>query len=563
MKTKEYFLFTTKNNLNNKNDIIHNLMIKGGFIRKLCSGIFILLPNGLKIINNIINIIRSEMIKIGGLEIEMPIITPLSLWNKSGRYLKYGKELYKLNDRNNKIFLLSPTSEEIITNFFLKENFLLNGYPYIFYQFNNKFRDEIRIKSNVIRCKEFIMKDAYSFHINIKSLDITYFSFLETYIKIFKTLGLNVCYKEAKCGKIGGILSHEFHFISKYGDSKLNIDENNYMRFFNRKFKYNNFKKFKKLKYIYLSNNKANKFYLKNIKNFIKTYLVKIYLINKKNIFIILLIDSFRDIDYFKIKNLYPLSIKIKILSDKYILKKFNISNIFFGPFNLNFRIIADYYLINYINFIIGSNINNYLFINVNWIKNLNIVKFLDISKNFSLYIKKKNNNNIKKIKSKSIEVAHIFKLLDKYSKNYRKYNNNIKKIFMGCYGIGIYRIFFSLMEQYLNENKTILPLSISVFKLGIIPINLYNEKNVYNISYEIYNFLIKNKIDVLIENRNIYFGNILNDFELIGIPNFLIISKNLLLLNILEFRDRINNLTQFIKINEIFDFLFLKYKIY
>lgn len=559
MKTKKYFLFTKKNNLSNKNNIIHELMIKGGFIRKLCSGIFILLPNALKVINNIVNIIKNEMFKIGGLEIQMPVITPFSLWNKGGRFYNYDKELYKFYDRNNKMFLLSPTNEEIITEFFFRENLLLSGYPYIFYQFNNKFRDEIRIKSNLIRCKEFIMKDAYSFHTNLKCLDNTYLNILNTYLNIFKIIGLNVCYKKAKCGKIGGILSHEFHFISKYGENKLNIDKFNYLNILNLKFNNFNFKMFKKFKCLYFNINKIDKFIIKNLNNFIRTYIIKIYLINKKNIFIILLINNYKSIDLIKIKNLYPLSNKIKILNKKYIFKKFKILDIFLGPFGLNYRIIADCSLINYINFIIGSNINNYLFINVNWKKHLNIVTFLDISKNFSLYIKKFN-KNINIIKKKSIEVAHIFKLLDKYSLNYKK-NNNINKILMGCYGIGIYRIFFSVIEQYSYNNKIILPLSISSFKLGIIPINLYNNKNVYSISYKIYKFLIKKKIDVLIENRNIYFGEILNDFELIGIPNFLIISNNLLLLNILEFRDRINNLTQFIRVNEIFNFLFRKYK--
>ncbi len=556
MKTKKYFLFTTRNNLNNDNDIVNNLMIKGGFIRKLCSGVFILLPNGLKVINNIINIIRKEIYKIGGLEIQMPVITPVNLWNKSGRYYNYGKELYKIYDRNNKIFLLSPTNEEIITDFFFKENLSINNYPYIFFQINNKFRDEIRIKSNLIRCKEFIMKDAYSFHNNLKCLDNTYTNILNTYLDIFKIIGLNICYKKAKCGKIGGLLSHEFHFISKYGDSNLNINRNDYLKFFCSKNR--NLNIIKKFKCLYLNKNKVNDFIKNKLNKFVKTYLIKIFLINKKNIFIILLISYYKKIDYTKIKNLYPLSIKIKILNKKYILKKFNILKNFLGPFGWNYRIIADYYLINYVNFIIGSNINNYYFINVNWNKHLNIVKFIDISKNFNIYIKK-NNNKVKIFNKKSIEIAHIFKLLDKYSLNYKK-NNNFNKIFMGCYGIGIYRVFFSLIDQYLFNNKIILPLSVSIFKLAIIPINLYNNKNIYDISYKIYKYLIKKNIDVLIENRNIYIGKTLNDFESLGIPNFLIISKNLLLLNILEFRDRINNITQFININEIFNFLYLKF---
>ncbi len=555
MKTNKYCLFTNKINFNNEDNIIYNLMIKGGLIRKLCSGIFIILPNGLKIINNIIKIIKHEMDKLNSLEIEMPIIIPSYLWINSNRINNYGKELYKIYDRNNKLFLISPTNEEIITDFFFKERFNLNKLPYIFYQINNKFRDEIRPKSGLVRCKQFIMKDAYSFHDNKECLNSTYIDILNTYLNIFKILNLNIFYKEANCGKMGGYLSHEFHIISNYGENNLFIKKTILSKYF-----YNcdiNSIKYKKFDFLFLKNINNNIFINKiNLNKFIKTFLIKIYQNNKK-IFVILLISYYSEIDFLKIKNLYPLSTKLCLVSNKYILKKFNINYLYLGPFGFNYRIIVDLSLINFKNFIIGSNINNYFFINVNWNKHINNVNFIDINKNYNIYIKKYNKK--KTINKKSIELAHIFKLLDKYSKYYSK-KLNFKKIFMGCYGIGIFRIFFSLIEKYSFNNKIIFPLSITNFKLGIIPIGMYINKLVYNISYKIYYFLIKKHIKVLLENRNIYIGKSLNDFELIGIPNFLIISKNLLFLNILEFRDRINKFTQYININEIFDFLLLKY---
>ncbi len=551
MKTTNYCLLTNKRNKKNNN--IYDLLINGGFIRKLCSGIFIILPNGLKVINNIIDIIKLEMDNFNCMEIKLPSIIPSLLWKKSGRLDSYGNELYKFYDRNNKLFLISPTNEEVITTFFIKERLILKNFPYIFYQIGDKFRDEIRPRFSLVRCKEFIMKDAYSFHKSLDCLNNIYNKMIIIYNKIFKILGLNIFYKEAKCGKIGGNSSHEFHVLFKYGENNLLINKNIYNKIF---YKYKNSNSFLKLEYLYIKNYK-NDYYLKEIDfyNFIKTYIVEVIFKNKK-IFLILLIFYYSNIDLLKIKNLYPLSINIRILDKKDIINYFNINSFFLGPFGFNYRIIADSYLINFKNFIIGSNINNYLFRNVNWIKNINVSNFLNISENYNFFLNNFSYNIC--IKKKSMEIAHIFKLSNYYYNIFNKFKENI---FMGCYGIGIFRIFISLIDNYSFDNKLVLPLSISIFKIGIIPINMYNIKDVYDISFKIYNFLIFNKIKVLIEDRNIYFGNIINDFESIGIPNILIISKNLLLINKLEFRDRLNNLVYFINIKDIFNFLLFKYR--
>ncbi len=556
MKTKKYCLFTSiKNKMNFKEYDIYSLMIQAGFIRKICSGIFILLPNGLQIINNIINIIRNKMNLLNSLELNLPIIVPSNLWIRSSRIYSYGSELYKIYDRNNKLFILSPTSEEVITKFFLKEKYLLNNYPYIFYQINYKFRDEIRPKAGIIRSKEFLMKDAYSFHKSKSCLDKIYIDLLNIYIDIFKELKLDVFYKEAKCGKIGGALSHEFHTNSIYGENyyyikKIDIIKN----FYNIIIKKNKIKKFKIRYFNTKIFNKLN--ILENIKlyKFIKTNILKIYFINKI-IYIVVLISYYKIIDLMKIKDLFPLSIKIKILNDKNIIKKFNISNLFLGPFTLNYRIIADFSLINYKNFIIGANIKNCFFYNVNWIQHINIVNFIDISKNICFKSKNIINKNSNIVKFKSLEIAHIFKLYNIYTLNY-----DIKNIYMGCYGIGIFRLLTSILEKNLYNNKIVLPLSITYFKIGIIPVLMFKNKNVFDLSFKIYYFLIKNNINVLIENRNIYIAKTFNDFEIIGIPNFLIISKNLLFINKVEFRDRINNTIYLINIKEIYNFLLKKY---
>ncbi len=559
MKTTEYFLFTSKNNFNKEKNIIYNLMIKGGLINKLSSGIYAFLPNGLKLINNIINIIKYNMNKINGIEMYIPIMQSSSIWKDSKRYYKYGDELFKLYDRKKKLFILSPTNEEYITKIICNKYYNFNLFPKLFYQIQTKFRDEIRPRCNILRSKEFLMKDAYSFHNSKKCLDNFYLNMIDIYINIFNKIGLNILYKKADCGNIGGYLSHEFYILSKYGENNIYINKNENKYFFIKKKKKIKFN-YKNIKLIYFSN-----FLIKNINNFIntnifiKTYLVKLY--KKKYISkLFILIPFYKSIDINKLYILYPLIKKIIFLSEKYIYKKYKILNIFFGPIGINYPIIADISLKNWINFIIGSNKNKSFYFNVNWYKNINIYGFFDLCKNINFYISS-NINNKKLIKNKSIELAHIFKLMDYYTNIFINKNNILNKnIYMGCYGIGINRLIFSIIEKFNNKKSIIFPLSISPFKLGIIPINMYKNKIVYNLSFNIYFFLKKNNIDILLDDRKLYFGEMLTDFDVMGIPNILIISNKMLKLGLVEFKDRNNNIIKFINKNNICNFLLFKY---
>ncbi len=564
MKIKQYYLFTKKDIFNNYDDNkIYNLMIKGGIIRKLSSGIYIWLPNGLKIINNINKIIKKYMDKLNGIELYIPILQNSTFLKKSNRYNLYGKELFKLYNRYNKLFILSPTNEEIITNIICNE-VKNNYYPKFYYQIQNKFRDEIRPRYNILRSIEFIMKEGYSFHNCKKCLNNFYENVLLMYQNIFNYIGIDFFYKEAKCGNIGGILSHEFHINSSYGDNKIyyykyikNIINNNNLYFKKSKNK-NNLKKIKLF-------NISKKIYNRNIKDFInvnffvKSILIKIYT-KKYNYFMFILIPYKKKIDINKLYKIFPFIINIKILKKKYINKKFNINSFFICPFGYFYQIIADYSLLNWKNFIFGSNIQNVVCYNVNFFKNINVSGFFDICKNIFFFVKKKISNK-KLYKYSSIEIAHTFKLMNYYSNIFVNKNILNKNIFMGCYGIGITRLVFSIIEKYSINNNIVLPLSISHFKIGLIPIDMYNNINVYNISFKIYNFLLFNKINVLFDDRKLYIGKMLTDFEFIGIPNILIISNKMLLLNLIEFKDRLNNNIKYINKYDIFNFLYFKYK--
>ncbi len=569
MKTENFSLFTSKNILlNEKNNLVYSLMIKGGIIRRLSSGVYIWLPNGIKIINNVINLIKKYFNKINAMEINIPIIQPSYIWKKSGRYIEYGKELFKFYDRNNKLFILSPTHEEVITQLICNEKFKSSFFPKIFYQIQKKFRDEIRPKLGIIRSREFFMKDAYSFHLSLECLDKIYFLIYEIYKDIFKELGLNFFCKEANCGNIKGFLSHEFHIISKYGENKIFLNNKKKILGYSFYYKKNNF--FKSLKYKKIKNiklfstknlNKLSKwrFFLK-FNNFIKTNLVE-FIDNKKTFFLLILTPFGKKIDINKLYKIYSYVNKIIVWNKKKIFIKFGFNSIFLGPF-LKYKIISDYSLMNKINFIVGSNKNRYFYINVNWFINVMVSGFYDICKNWTFYLNSKININEKNITElKSTEIAHIFKLGNYYSSIF---NNNYKfnkKISMGCYGIGITRIISCLVELYHDNNGIIWPLSIANFKLGILPIDMYKYNLVYQISIKIYNFLIKNNISVLLDNRKLYTGEMFADLSLIGIPNLLILSNKMLSLGLVEFQDRLNKIKRFIYIRDIFSYLLNKYK--
>ncbi len=569
MKTKDFSLFTCKDILlSKKNNLVYNLMIKGGIIRRLSSGIYIWLPNGIKIINNIINLIKKYFNKINAMEINIPIIQPSYIWKKSKRFLEYGKELFKFYDRNNKLFILSPTHEEVITQLICNEKFNLNFFPKIFYQIQKKFRDEIRPKLGIIRSREFFMKDAYSFHTSLKCLNKIYFKIYEIYKNFFQEIGLNFFCKEANCGNIKGFMSHEFHIISHYGEDKIVI--NNKKKYLGYSYYYKNNNNFLNLNFSYIKNIQLfsikyfNKFYeLKkflNFNNFIKTSLVEL-INNKKNFFLLILTPFNKKIDINKLYKIYSYVDKIIIWDKKKIFYKFGFKSIFLGPF-LNYKIISDYSLINKKNFIIGSNKKGYFYINANWFINIKVSGFYDICKNWIFFLNNKIDISKKNILELiSTEIAHIFKLGNYYSSIFSKNNNLNKKIFMGCYGIGITRIISCLVETYHDNNGIIWPLSVANFKLGILPIGMYKSKLVYNISIEIYNFLIKNNIDVLLDNRELYIGEMFADLSLIGIPHLLILSNKMLLLGLVEFQDRLNKLKRFIYIKDIFDYLLNKYK--
>ncbi|WMC20344.1 MAG: proline--tRNA ligase [Enterobacteriaceae bacterium PSpyr] len=544
MRTSNYNLYTIKDISFNSDIISYKLMLKSGMIRKLNSGFYVWLPIGLIILKNIIKLIKKEMNKINFLEINMPIAQSANLWKKSKRLKKYGLELIKFYDRKKKLFILSPTNEEIISKIISNEITSYKQLPLKFFQIKTKFRDEIRPNLGVIRSREFIMKDAYSFHNSKKCLKKIYNNIYKTYIKIFKKLGLFFNIIKANSGEIGGKLSHEFHIlIKKKKNNNYYLNKNNNI---NKKKK--NIEKNRQIFFFNILNKKIN-----NKLKLLNKNLIKIIIVNFKNKNIILLIPKNSKINIYKIYKLNNICKPFNFLSKnkikKLLIKNFNSIKYLF----LNFTIIADYSILKMKNFLIKFNNIKAFLINLNWIKNLKLFYLADLLN----YSKKKNIINNLYI-NKSIEVGHIFKIGNKYSKIINKCNFK-KNIHMGCYGIGITRLIAAIIEQNYDKKGIIWTNKLAPFKVSILPINLYKYKIVNDITEKIYMNLFKKKINIILDDRKIQIGKMFNDIELIGIPHLIIISNKNCKNGFIEYKYRSNNKIIFLKKEYIINYILKK----
>ncbi|WP_343189598.1 proline--tRNA ligase [Buchnera aphidicola] len=561
MKTSNYPLFTIKEKPKNTISISQELMLRSGIIRKSSSGLYIWLPIGLKILKKIKKIIRKEMKKCGGIEICMPFLQKSSIWKKSGRLKLYGKELFKIYDRKKKKFILSPTNEEFITNFVKKNINHFNKFPILIFQIQNKFRDEIRPKNGVIRCKEFFMKDAYSFHKNKKSLKKTYKKIYNSYKKIFKKLQIKFKIIKADSGIIGDSISHEFQALSKNGENSIVLStKSNYSENINFTPIKKNINKIKKKWKKNIKNKIFKKIKLtkkiKNKKKIIKTYLIQTKKKNKNKYIIILLKKKYK-INKNKIKNIFK---PIIFINKTKKIKIFNYKKNNLNYINVNYPIITDASTAKMKNFIIKSNINNKYYKNVNWIINLPKPKIMDI-RNIKNGDRSPDGKG-KVIIKKGIEIGHIFQLKKKYSKLmnlYIKKNNNKKYINMGCYGIGITRIVATIIEQNNDKKGIIWPDSVTPFNIAIIPILINKNKKIKKTSKELYNKFKKKNIDVLLYNNNERIGVIFSNIELIGIPHIIIISNRYIKKKKIEYQNRKNKTKKIIKISAIKKYILKK----
>jgi prolyl-tRNA synthetase len=535
------------------------LMLKSGMIRQVASGLYEFLPLGVRVLRKVINLIRYEMESIGGQEVILPLLIPKHLLVETNRWNNYGKELFKLKDRKQSEFCLVPTAEELILDMLKNKYITYKHLPMMFYQFGLKFRDELRPRFGLLRSREFLMKDAYSFHDSESDLNKYYQIIVASYTKLFTNFKLNFKIVNASSGKIGGTFSNEFIAISNTGEEEIAWCNCGYSVTIDMvtclQLKDNDEELLEREEVLIVNNNTiadiVKSFHIP-IKKFIK---VTIYITNNKPI--IVLVRGDHEINETKLKKV--LKTNNILLANIQTIKNLNLAIGFLGPVGLsNIKIIADLSVIEIKNAISGANKDNYYIKNINYIRDYNVDIIADIRK-FTEHDLCPQCQQYKLHTSKGIEIGHTFKLGTHYSKlmngTYINHNGINSFLLMGCYGIGITRIIMAVIEQYHDKDGIIWPDSIAPFQVIIIPINHNNTLVVNKTIKCIYDQLCKEKLDVLIDDRkDISISNRLKDSDLMGIPYRIIINAKYITQQLVELRVRrqhINNV-QMVHINTI-----------
>jgi len=543
LRFSKFLLATLKEAPSDAETQSHKLMIRAGMIRKIAAGIYNFLPTGLRVFRKVENIIREEMNHAGAIEVIMPFVTPSDLWMKSGRWDVYGKELLRLKDRADREFCLGPTHEEVVTDLVDREIQSYKNLPITLYQIQPKFRDEIRPRFGIMRAREFVMKDAYSFDVDEKSAEISYEKMFDAYKRIFERCGLNFRAVEADSGNIGGSLSHEFMVLAETGEDSImtcnkcnfaaNIESTPLIAEGDA-----SSKDFLKLETVktpsMVSVAEVSKFLKTNPKNVVKTMILstsqglEAVLIRGNNELSIAKYRKYRNLDF----------VELATADD---IKKLNTTKGFSGPIGLKIKIYSDNAIKLMTNFVTGGNEIDTHCINVNFSRDFKIEEFGD-------YREAQNGDTCASCSEGSletirgIEVGHVFKLGTKYSKSmnakFVDKDGKEKHYFMGCYGIGVGRVVAAAIEQNNDKDGIKMPPSIAPFEVVVIPTDLKNS-DVTKISEDLYRFLHDAHCEVVIDDRAENPGVKFKDAELLGIPYQVIIGPKSLANDMIEFKNR------------------------
>ncbi|MEF3245548.1 MAG: proline--tRNA ligase [Caldisericaceae bacterium] len=533
MRIKDYFIPTLREDPQDAEIESHKLMLKAGLIRKMAAGIYSFLPLGLLALKKVENIVREEINNAGAIELIFPAIMPKELWAETGRWDIYGDEMFKLQDRKGRFFCLAPTHEEAIVDLVRKEIKSYKNLPKTFYQIQTKYRDEIRPRFGLIRGREFLMKDAYSFDTSEEGLEESYKKMFNAYIRIFQRCDLEVIPIEADSGAIGGKVSHEFVVISDLGGesefvkcprcgyaanieaAKSEVDEE--------------IKKeeVKNLEKIYTGEAKTIEEVSKFL-NITKDKLIKslVYKIDNSK-FILALVLGVDDLNEIKLKNFLNARF-IELANDEDVFKLFKAHIGAIGPVDSPIEVIMDKRILLGNNYVSGANKDGYHFINVNverdfkptHITDLRVAKEGDLCPKCGTKLQKFN----------GIELGHTFKLGTKYSEKmnatFLDEEGKENYFIMGCYGIGIGRTLQAIIEKFHDEKGITWPNNIAPFKVEVIPLNL-NDESIKNATENVYKLLLDNGIETLLDDREeLSAGEKFNDADLIGIPIQLIVGK-------------------------------------
>lgn len=565
MRVSQFFISTLKEAPAEAELISHKLMLRAGIIKRLGSGLYTWMPLGLRVLRKIENIVREEMNKSGAVEVLMPAIQPAELWQETGRWDVFGPQMLKIKDRHQHDFCFGPTHEEIITDIARREIKSYRQLPLNFYQIQTKFRDEIRPRFGVMRAREFMMKDAYSFHTDENSLMQTYQLMYETYSRIFTRLGLKFRAVAADTGAIGGSGSHEFHVLADSGEDTIafcpgsdyaaNIELASSM--FSQQERSAPDGDMQKIA-------TPGKKTCTEVADFLKIPLqktIKTLAVKAKNKIFLLLLRGDHQLNELKVRKI-PFLSEFQMASEEDILHETGTVPGYIGPVGLETCVIADQTVMNMSNFVCGANEEGFHLTDVNFDRDLKLPDHVFDIRNAVPGDASPDGKGKLEI-CRGIEVGHIFQLRTKYSEmmkaSYLNESGQIQYMEMGCYGIGISRIVAAAIEQNHDEHGIIFPIAIAPFQLVIVPIGLQKSAQVKDVVEELYRQFSAARIEVLLDDRDERPGVMFADMELMGIPHRIVIGERGLKQSIIEYQGRKDQTSQAIPIDEIFSFITTK----
>ena len=564
MRTSNFLIATQKETPSDAEVVSHQLMLRAGLIRKLASGLYTWLPLGLRVLRRVEAIVREEMDRSGGQEVSMPVVQPAELWQESGRWEQYGPELLRIKDRHDRDFCLGPTHEEVVTDLVKNEVRSYKQLPINLYQIQTKVRDEIRPRFGIMRSREFLMKDAYSFHSDQASLEQTYQLMHQTYSRIFTRLGLEFRPVIADTGSIGGSASHEFHVLANSGEDDIAFsDSSDYAA------------NVEMAEALAPPGDRAAptmeqaevatpgvktiddlaSFLSVDADNTVKTLVVHA---EQENELVALVLRGDHQLNGIKAEKLSGVACPLQMADEAEVRQVLGAGFGSLGPVGLKIKLIVDRSAAHLADFTCGANRDDYHLTGVNWERDCPLQRVEDLRDVVEGDPSPDGQGRLQ-IK-RGIEVGHIFQLGTKYSEamgaSVLDENGKSVTMTMGCYGIGVSRIVASAIEQNHDDKGIIWPTSMAPFQLAIVPLNMQKSEAVASCAEQLYQQLQEAGVDVLLDDRNERPGVKFADMELIGIPHRIVIGDRALAEDNIEYKGRRDEESRLLPRDEIVDFL-------
>lgn len=562
MRVSQFFLSTLKEAPAEAELPSHKLMLRAGYIKKLSSGLYTWMPLGLRALRKVEAVIREEMNRSGAVELLMPAVQPAELWQETGRWDVFGPQMLKIRDRHDNLFCFGPTHEEVITDIARREIRSYRQLPINFYQIQTKFRDEVRPRFGVMRAREFLMKDAYSFHADFASLEQTYRVMFDTYTRIFTRLGLQFRAVAADTGAIGGSGSHEFHVLADSGEDALaycpssdyaaNVELAEAVAPSQPRGEAT-----QALQKVITPRQKT----IAEVANFMavapQQVMKAIAVMDSENQFALILLRGDHQLNEIKAAKILG---EFRFASDDEIHRNMNCRTGYIGPVNASVRVLADRSAAAMSDFVCGANDDGFHFSGVNFGRDV--------------HLDEQNVHDLRNVVNgdaspdgcghleicRGIEVGHIFQLRTKYAEalkaTYLDAQGKSQIIEMGCYGIGVSRIVAAAIEQNFDDRGIALPAAIAPFQLAIVPIGMKKSDAVREAVEKLYADCQAAGIEVLLDDRDERVGVMFADMELMGIPQRVVIGERGLKEGKVEYQGRRDSAAQSVELNDILAFL-------